>query len=124
MMDKNTVNYRIKYLRRALNLRQAEFGKQIGLTQTSLSAIEVGTNTVTEKNIKLICATFGVNERWLRDGTGEMFSASPYEKELSDILDMLAPETQEHLLTVARELLKLQRKLLGRPDDDCESEDE
>ena len=91
-----------------------DFAEQIGLSQTSLSMIEMGRNPLTDKNIKLICSTFNVNERWLRDGEGEMFAApSPYARELEQILESLAPATQEYLLLVARELLNTQRKLLS-----------
>lgn len=110
-MENNAVHHRLRLVRKALNLNQIEFAKQIGLTQTSLSMIEVGNNTLTDKNIKLICATFNVSEQWLRNGKGEMFNASPYAKELGDILETLTPETQRYLLTMARELLSLQEKL-------------
>lgn len=110
----NTTNERLKLLRKTLKFYQADFAEQIGLSQTSLSMIEMGRNPLTDKNIKLICSTFNVNERWLRDGEGEMFAAaSPYAKELEQILESLAPATQEYLLLVARELLNTQRKLLS-----------
>ena len=109
------VNKRLKLLRKALSLYQSDFARRIGLSQTSLSMIESGHNSLTDKNIKLICATFNVREAWLRDGEGEMFNApSPYAKELETILDRLKPETQEYLLLIARELLAVQRKLLRR----------
>ena len=114
MMDENTINQRLKSLRKALNLYQGDFAKQIGLSQTSLSMIESGHNGLSDRNIKLICSTFNVNERWLRDGEGEMFAApSPYARELEHILESLAPATQEYLLVVARELLNTQKKLLS-----------
>ena len=113
-MKNNMLGERLKLLRKTLKLYQGDFAKQIGLTQTSLSVIENGRNSLTDRNIKLICSTFNVNERWLRDGEGEMFAAaSPYAKELEQILESLAPATQEYLLLVARELLNTQRKLLS-----------
>lgn len=113
-MKNNMLGERLKLLRKTLKLYQGDFAKQIGLTQTSLSVIENGRNSLTDRNIKLICSTFNVNERWLRDGEGEMFTApSPYAKELEQILESLAPATQEYLLLVARELLNTQRKLLS-----------
>jgi hypothetical protein len=71
--------------------------------------IELGRVALTEKNIKLICATFGVVENWLRTGKGEMFgTASPYEKELLTVFSKLTPDTQEFILDMARKLLKKQ----------------
>jgi hypothetical protein len=73
--------------------------------------IEVGKVALTEKNIKLICATFAVDEGWLRTGKGEMFGpSSPYEKELLAVFSRLAPETQDFILEMAQSLLKRQEK--------------
>lgn len=114
-MEKNTVSERLKLLRKTLKLHQGDFARQIGLKQAALSMVESGRNPLNDRHIKLICATFNVSERWLRDGEGEMFNApSPYAKELEEILDRLKPETQEYLLIIARELLTVQRKLVRK----------
>jgi transcriptional regulator with XRE-family HTH domain len=92
-----------------LGLKQGEFAIRLGLTQNAMSMIELGKTTLTEKNIKLICATFGVEETWLRTGKGEMFgTVSPHEKELLTIFNRLEPDTQEIILDLARNLLKKQ----------------
>jgi hypothetical protein len=73
--------------------------------------IELEKSVLTEKNIKLICATFAVDENWLRTGKGEMFgAASPHEKELLEIFGKLTEDTQEFILDMARNLLKRQKK--------------
>jgi transcriptional regulator with XRE-family HTH domain len=107
---------RVIAIRKTLKLNQTEFAKRLGMKSTSLSMVELGNNAVTEKNIKLICMLFNVNENWLRTGAGEMFSqaASPYETEFFDIYKGLMPETQQALLQFARELLATQRKLLDK----------
>ena len=107
------MNERIKILRKALKLKQADFGRQIGLTQTSLSMIERGVNNLTDKNIKLICSAFNVSEEWLRNGTGNMFNDSPYIKELHDVFNTLTPETQLSFLKVARGLLRIEERLFN-----------
>jgi len=102
---------RIRQIRKALRLKQGEFADRIGLTQTAMSMIELEKVALTDKNIKLICATFAVEEDWLRTGKGEMFvSMSPYEKELLDVFGKLTPDTQEFILDMARNLLKRQGK--------------
>jgi transcriptional regulator with XRE-family HTH domain len=106
-----TILDRIRLIRKEIGLNQIDFACRIGLTQTSMSMIEIGKNPLTEKNIKLICATFAVNEDWLRHGKGEMFSAeSPYEKELLEVFGKLTADTQEFILEMARSLLKRQGK--------------
>ena len=101
---------RLRAVRKALRLNQKRFAEQIGLTQNALSMIEKNHTPVTEKNIKLVCVTFNVNEQWLRTGSGEMFCSSPYEKRLRDICMSLTSENQESLLLIAHELLKIQSR--------------
>ena len=67
------INGRVKAVRNQLDLTQIEFGSKTGISQGHLTSIENGKRTVTEKTLKVICATFGVNEEWLRTGKGEMF---------------------------------------------------
>lgn len=70
------INYRIKKLRIILNMNQTEFAKKLGVTQPSLSDIEKGkTLNIDERNIKIMCTVFNVNEDWLRTGEGEMFKS-------------------------------------------------
>ena len=102
---------RIRLVRKTLDLKQGDFAARIGLTQNTLSMIELGKAVLIDKNIKLICATFAVNEEWLRNGTGEMFTAaSPYEKELLEVFGKLTEDTQGFILEMAQNLLKRQEK--------------
>lgn len=82
-----TINERVKLARKALNLTQIEFGDKVGISQGHLTSIESGKRTVTDKSVIAICATFGINEEWLRTGTGEMFIESD-----SAIVSQLAAE--------------------------------
>ncbi len=118
-MENTKIFERVKFVRKTLKMNQKDFGKMIGLTQTSLSMIEVGTNIVTEKNIKLICATFNVREEWLREGKGKIFNNSPYVKEICDVLGDLTPDTQKSLLIIAKELLRVEQR---QNDNDKNSE--
>jgi transcriptional regulator with XRE-family HTH domain len=106
-----TILDRIRLVRNKLCLNQREFADKIGLTQTSMSMIEAGKAPLTDKNIKLICATFAIDETWLRTGKGDMFGTqSPYEKELLETFSKLTADTQEFILEMARNLFKMQKK--------------
>jgi len=106
----NTLD-RIRLVRKTLGLNQGEFARRIGLTQNALSMIELEKVVLTEKNIKLICATFAIDEDWLRTGNGEMFgSMSPYEKELLSVFGKLTPNTQGFVLEMAQNLLRRQER--------------
>lgn len=76
------MNERIAELRKALKLSQTAFGKQIGLTASGVSNLEVGIREVQERHIKLIVSAFpDVSEEWLRKGVGGMFRTSSSEVE-------------------------------------------
>jgi transcriptional regulator with XRE-family HTH domain len=107
-----TIIDRIRLARKKIGLKQSEFAGRIGLTQTSMSMIEAGKAPLTDKNIKLICATFAVDENWLRTGKGEMFGVeSPYEKELLETFSKLTSDTQGFVLDMAKNLLKRQKNV-------------
>lgn len=77
-----TINERIKLLRKALKLTQTEFGEKVAIAQGHLTNIETGKRDVTDKNIKIICLEFNVNENWLRTGEDEMFNNLSREDEI------------------------------------------
>ena len=102
---------RLKQVRKALGYTQTEFAKFLGITQTSYSMIENGIRPLSDKYVRIICITFNVSEQYLVSGQGEMFISSPHKKELLDLFSQLLPDTQDYLLIMAKELLKMQQKL-------------
>ena len=81
------MNERIKAARKVLGLTMEQFGARIGMGKSSVSKIEKGANSTTDQTIKSICREFGVSEKWLRTGEGEMFVQSTESS-----LDRLAAE--------------------------------
>lgn len=69
----DTINERIKYIRKDLKMSQKDFGEKIGLKPNSLSDIETEKNSVTEQTLKAVCLEFNVSEQWLRKGKGEIY---------------------------------------------------
>ena len=92
-----TINDRIKQVRKSLNLNQANFGEQITLAQTYLSQIERGDREVTEKILKLVCLQFNVSERWLRTGEGNMFEESS-DSLISQLCEKYQLDDMAHVL--------------------------
>jgi len=109
-----TVNKRIKQLREALNTPQKEFSKSICVSSSYTAEIENEHRTANDRIIRLICLTFGVNEKWLKTGKGEMFITSPIEKKerILNLFNELNPQFQDYALVVVDRLLKLQK---GKP---------
>jgi transcriptional regulator with XRE-family HTH domain len=83
------MNTRIKTVRKSVGLTLEKFGERIGITASSVSAIEVGKNNPSEQTIRAICREFGVNEIWLRTGAGEMFRPEEESEELARNLKRL-----------------------------------
>lgn len=68
------MNERIRELRKSLNLTLEKFGNPLGVGKTAISKIENGERGVTDQMIRSICREYSVNEEWLVNGTGDMFS--------------------------------------------------
>lgn len=85
LTELNSLGKRIKKLRIALSLSQREFGERIGIVKTAVSKIENGENSPREQTIMSICREFDVNESWLKEGIGDMFSNTS-----EDLFDQLA----------------------------------
>ena len=69
-----SIGERIKLLRKAKKLTQADFGDKIGLKAGAIGMYENNLRNVSEQSITLIAQVFNVNEEWLRTGTGEMYA--------------------------------------------------
>lgn len=88
-----TQGERVREVRKSLGLTLEKFGEKIGMKKNSVSQIENGKNNVTDANIKSICREFGINEEWLRTGSGKM--RIPVEDEaaaaVSDLVEKSNP---------------------------------
>lgn len=67
-----TTNERLKFLRKERGLSMEAFGELIGMSKSNVSKLEKGEHNVADRNIKIICSEFRVNENWLRTGEGDM----------------------------------------------------
>jgi len=105
-----TINARIRELRKSLKLTQSQFGSKIGVAQGHLTGLENGNKRVTEKTLLVICSIYGVSEKWIRNGSGEMFSRVPEEKIelLTSLFCELIPDFQNFVLQQIEFLLELQ----------------
>lgn len=84
---------RVKKLRKELGLTLEKFGKPLGVGKTAISKIENGENNLTDQMIISICREFNVNEKWLRDGEGEMFEQLLAEDEVAAyVAELLDPD--------------------------------
>lgn len=132
-----TVNERIKLLRKEKELNQKQFAALLGITQSGASYMEQPGNNVSDSSIKSICREFGVNEEWLRHGTGDMFiekttfSLDDYandnhltsvEKEIVLGFMELAPDIRNAVYDIFRKAFEKDSTYSNAPDDPQELE--
>lgn len=115
------MNKQFYLLRKDLNLSQEQMGKKLGVTRSSISNMETGRFKITDTMVKLICNEFGVNEKWLRNGTGKMYNIPENDlvakatklldeddsgfKTFLEIYSQLNPENRKLFIKMGLELL-------------------
>lgn len=103
-----TINERLRELRKALDLSQANFGKPIGLSRDEIKNLEYGKTTPKDITIPIICEKFHVSEEWLRTGEGEMFRPMDREEEIADLAATLFKDEESSFRSrLIRALAKL-----------------
>jgi transcriptional regulator with XRE-family HTH domain len=106
----DTINQRIKRLRKELKLTQNEFSRVITISSGQLACIETEKRIVNDRTIKLICDSFNASDTWLRSGEGAMFTEDRDTKymKLVALYDTLQPRYQEYIIDQINSLLKIQ----------------
>jgi transcriptional regulator with XRE-family HTH domain len=105
-----TINQRIKKLRKQLKLTQNGFSAVITISAGQLACIETEKRVVNDRTIKLICDSFNASDTWLRTGNGPMFTDDKdtrYTK-LIALYEVLKPKYQEFILNSINNFLKIQ----------------
>jgi transcriptional regulator with XRE-family HTH domain len=105
-----TINRRIKRLRKELKLTQNAFSSIITISAGQLACIETEKRIVNDRTVKLICDSFNVSDKWLKTGTGPMFTEDKdtrYTK-LVSLYDILEPKYQGFILNSINCFLKMQ----------------
>ena len=100
---------RLLEIRKSLHLNQLDFGAKLKMSKATISALETGLRVITEKNIKLICDEFNINEEWFRTGNGKMFNDTSFGYELGSFASK-ATELDKQLIT---EWMKLDQNVKG-----------
>jgi len=104
-----TISDRIKRLRKSLGMSQVEFAKAIYISNGYIAELECGHRRVNDRIVHLISLTFGVNEKWLKAGEGEMFYKTPAEKlqRMVSIFNELPPRFQDYVMQQVEQLLNV-----------------
>nr|NJM04893.1 helix-turn-helix transcriptional regulator [Desulfobacula sp.] len=86
---------RIKKIRITLGFSQLVFSKALGISRGHVSNLETGTVIPSDQLIKLICMKFGIEENWLRNGSGNIKVKLKSNITLEEDLDLLIEESDE-----------------------------
>jgi transcriptional regulator with XRE-family HTH domain len=88
-MAVTTISDRIKAVRKTLGISQRDFADGIYLSHSFYAKIETGTRNPNERVYELISNKYKVNKDWMLTGNGKMFSESPPDAELLQIVEMI-----------------------------------
>lgn len=129
-----TVNERIRdFRKKEKKMTQAEFAKQIQMSQSNFAGIETGAVTITDRTIKMICECFNVSEAWLRTGSGPMYretessivdelckryNMSPARRRVMEIFLSMDDEKQEQLAETFFNVVTAANKFMQNAVDD------
>lgn len=113
-----SIGERIKQLRKALNLTQAEFGQRLGTVANMVSMWEKGMRIPNERQIILISSVYNIRREWLENGTGEMQEHPAENDELAQYLAGMmydeAPSVLKSFLTILARTTPEEREVLAK----------
>ena len=107
------ISQRIGKARKTLGLTQQKFAEGLKVSKAHAGAMELGNRKVPERIIKMICFTYGVNEKWLKTGKGAMFDKDRDYKleEVIGNFKKLDEHLQDYVLKQIRLTLEYQEKV-------------
>jgi transcriptional regulator with XRE-family HTH domain len=93
-------------------MSQVEFAKAIHISNGYIAELECEHRKVNDRIIHLISLTFGVNERWLKTGEGDMFFKAFGEKlqRMVSLFNELPPKFQDYVMQQIEQLLNVTGK--------------
>ena len=108
-----TISNRIRHIRKTLNMSQVEFAKAIYISNGYIAELECEHRRVNDRIIHLISLTFGVNEKWLKTGEGDMFFKAFGEKlqRMVSLFNELPPKFQDYVMQQIEQLLNITEKV-------------
>lgn len=79
------MNERLKQARKSLKLTRATVAEHMHMAENYIYMVESGRHSLSDKYIFNFCERYGVNEKWVRTGEGEMFAPRQREAEIAKI---------------------------------------
>ncbi|GHU10285.1 hypothetical protein FACS1894151_09520 [Spirochaetia bacterium] len=113
-----SINRRIKQVRKALDMTQAGFSRVLSLSSGYLAGVETEKRKANDRLVKLLCASFSVNEEWLKIGKGEMFRKEDDElfSKMAGLFKELNQDYRQYVYKQIELLLRIQDKNANKQD--------
>lgn len=96
------MNNRIVQLRKDRDWTQDEFAEKMKISKNYVSLIENGKKVPSDRLISNICREFGVNEEWLRTGSGKptpnLTRNQEIAKFLNDVMNLPDEDIKKRLI--------------------------
>lgn len=118
-----TIIDRLIRARTKMGLKQGKFAEKIGLSQAAVSDFENHKKALIDRNIRVICLVFGINEGWLRTGKGEMFldGKAPDEDTMLEMYRALSDDGRKMVMDYINLVLKNEKAMRGEINPDGEA---
>jgi DNA-binding XRE family transcriptional regulator len=96
-----SINERVVKIRKILGYTQGEFARPLELSRSFQGKKKKNHRKINDRLVKMICLTYGVNEVWLKTGTGEMFDTGkdPRLERIIRNYNKLDPSLQNYVLS-------------------------
>lgn len=112
------INERLKIARKLLNISQLEFGKKIGIGQSTVSDWENGTEIPLAYRIA-IETELGISKEWLEGGNGQIFlsgntveTAKKKDEKLIELLEYKVSSLEQEMIRLKGEREKWKNRYL------------
>lgn len=114
-----SIGERIRLLRKSLDLNQTDFGKNIGLPQSVVTAWERDARIPNERQIILISSYYNISREWLETGEGEMQTKMTADEEISFFIGQVLgndekPSVLKSFLKILARTTPEERELLSK----------
>lgn len=86
---------RLSILITTIKMKRSEFAETLGVSAPFVTQMCAGTKMPSNRTIEDICTKFGVNEQWLRTGTGDMFRELTKEEEIANFIGEVVNDAED-----------------------------
>lgn len=84
------IHERLRFLRKELKLTTRAFGAAINMSGGSITNMEKGNRSITERTVRDVCREYNVNPDWLLNGTEPVFKDVTIDLDIDDEVKVLA----------------------------------